>query len=173
MGILWGFVAYMIPLEMWGQLIFSLIIITSLFIITVYDLKYMEIPDEVSLPTIIFLLFTLPFSWTISWDNALIGAVIPLGFFGFQILISRGKWMGMGDLRLGAIMGLTLGWEKTIFALFIAYFLGALTGIFLIIIREKRLSSHIPFGPFLAIGMVVGMFAGDEMILFWKEVMAI
>ncbi len=167
MGVLWGFltwiqsVSFPSPSAEWMQFFFSLIVFSTLLIVTVYDLKYMEIPDEISLPLLIFLIFSLPLSFTPSWQSAVWGAMIPVGFFGLLFLISKGAWIGLGDLRLGAIMGFLLGWQNTLVALFLAYFLGAAVGIILIVLQRKKGKSMIPFGPFLVLGTFVAYFWGE------------
>ena len=73
--------------------------------------------------------------------------------------------MGMGDVKLVALMGLVLGWPKIVVALFLAFLTGALIGVILVIMGEKRLNSHIPFGPFLTAATLISLFWGG---LIWQ-----
>ncbi|PIY78426.1 MAG: prepilin peptidase, partial [Parcubacteria group bacterium CG_4_10_14_0_8_um_filter_35_7] len=75
------------------------------------------------------LLLKIPFT------NLFLGGIIVSGFFLLQFLVSRGKWIGGGDIRLGFLMGVMLGWPKAIVALFLAYIIGALIGVILIILK--------------------------------------
>jgi len=64
--------------------------------------------------------------------NLLAGGFLIGGFFAFQFLLSGGKWIGGGDIRMGLLMGFMLGLELGIVALFISYVLGAIVGVGLI-----------------------------------------
>ena len=135
-------------------------------ILFIYDLLYMQLPDEVSLPAIVVLFGFTFLDFTPTWQDALIGAAIPLGFFGAQYLISKGKWIGEGDFRLGILMGFILGWKLTIVALFLSYILGSIVGVYVLASKSKKMSSQLPFGPFLILGTIITLFAGNE-ILDW------
>jgi len=63
-------------------------------------------------------------------------------------------------------MGLFLGWPKILVALFLAFFIGAIVGVALIILAKKNLKSEIPFGPFLVSGTFLALFFGQK-ILDW------
>ena len=71
-------------------------------------------------------------------------------FFFLIVLISKGKGMGFGDVKLAGLMGLILGWPNIIFALFLSFLSGATVGLALVILNKKGLKSQIPFGPFLS-----------------------
>lgn len=141
----------------------NLIFIGFLVIIFVYDLKYYLILDQITFPAmavaIIFNLF-LGFSWL----NLLIGLIIGLTFFALQLAVSDGRWLGAGDLRLGALMGLMLGGSGTVVALFFSYIIGAVIAVFLIIWGKKELKSQIPLGTFLAIGTLIALWWGQSVV---------
>jgi len=63
-------------------------------------------------------------------------------------------------------MGLFLGWPKILVALFLAFFIGAIVGVALIILAKKNLKSEIPFAPFLVTGTFLAMFFG-ELLIEW------
>ena len=63
------------------------------------------------------------------------------GFFLLQFVVSSGKWIGGGDIRLGVLMGLILGWKLLLVALFLSYLVGAVIGIILIAKKKKKMSS--------------------------------
>lgn len=145
--------------------------IAVLVAITFYDLYYTIIPDAISLPAIViaFALTVFPFTPTIS--DALFGALIPFTFFALQIVISKGKWIGGGDLRLGLLMGAMLGVSQVLVALFLAYFIGSIVGIALILTKKKTAQSKIPFGPFLSAGTFIALFWGQYILdWYWQGV---
>lgn len=160
------------------------VMIAFLIVIFVYDLRWQLILDQVSLPAmIVALLLNLELIILLSQDNfsaAYIGkslimlvlaAIVGGGFFLLQFYISKGKWIGGGDIRLGALMGLILGWPQIIWALILAYFIGALVSVGLIAGGKKTWSSQIPFGTFLSIATLLILFWGNEMVNWYLGVL--
>lgn len=98
--------------------------------------------------------------------DGIIGAFVLFAFFGLVILITKGRGMGLGDLKLGIFMGLVLGFEKALLALMIAFINGSVIGIILILKDRKNLKKTIPFGPFLVLGSLLALYYGKE-ILDW------
>jgi len=79
--------------------------------------------------------------------------------------------MGMGDVKLAFLMGLLLGFPQILLALFLAFLIGAIIGLSLIMLKKKTLKSEVPFGPFLIIGTFIAMFWGEKIInLYLKYV---
>ena len=85
-------------------------------------------------------------------------------FFLTIVLISRGKAMGIGDIKLAFFMGLFLGFPNILVALFLAFLIGAIIGVGLILAKRKTLKSEVPFGPFLVTGIFIALFWGEKMI---------
>lgn len=140
-------------------------LISTMIIIFIYDLRWYLILDIISLPScIIILIFNLYLG--IDWKNLLLASIVGGGFFLAQFLISRGRWIGGGDIRLGFLMGLALGWPKIIVALFLAYIIGSIIGLSLIWLGYKKIDSQVPFGVFLSIATIIVLFWGD-FILRW------
>jgi prepilin signal peptidase PulO-like enzyme (type II secretory pathway) len=75
--------------------------------------------------------------------------------------------MGFGDVKLGVFMGLALGWPDILTALFIAFTAGMFWGIIAIAAGKKSMKSYLPFGPFLAFGMIGAMLAGNIIVEFY------
>ncbi|MAF13474.1 MAG: prepilin peptidase [Parcubacteria group bacterium] len=145
---------------------FSYVVFVSfLIIIFVYDLKHYLILDKVSLPAMV-VAFVANLILGLSLFNLIIGALIGGGFFAAQYFISKGKWVGGGDIRLGILMGLILGWQLLLVALFLAYLIGAIFGLSLIALNKKKMSSQVPFGPFLTVATLVSLIYG-QVILNW------
>jgi prepilin signal peptidase PulO-like enzyme (type II secretory pathway) len=136
-----------------------------------YDMYHYEIPDIIIVPAIFFsallsiMTLGIPF-FAPPFLDALLGVLIALIFLGGQVWISRETWMGMGDVFIGIFMGIILGWQLTLVALFFAYIIGAVIGILLILVYGKKGKSHIPFGPFLSLGTLLALGVGNE-ILNW------
>ncbi len=140
--------------------------IAVLIVIFIYDLKWYLILDKVTLPAIV-----TAFVWNalfgISWYTMFVGAAIAGGFFFLQFAVSHGRWIGGGDIRLGALMGVMLGWQQTLVALMISYIVGSVVGVGLLATKKKTAKSHIPFGTFLSIGTVVVLLYGEKIITWY------
>jgi len=168
-------------------LLFYLFIAVCLIAIFVYDLKYSLIPDRIIWPAIIvnlvyaasaIILYLLkykeifyrlyPHTWPEVYNPwyILYGVLIGGGFFLILVLVSRGRWMGGGDIKLGILMGLLLGYPLIILALMIAFVTGAICGLILIALKKKTMKSQIPFGPFLIAATFISLFWGAQ-ILNW------
>lgn len=134
-----------------------------LLVITAYDLKHKIIPDKLSL-----LFGVLAFISLFFFGSNLVnfhfyphipsilsffsGPLIAFPFFLFWF-VSSGKWMGFGDVKLALGLGWFLGFLLGLSALVLAFFIGAIVGIFLIISRKGYgMKSEIPFAPYLVFG---------------------
>jgi len=143
------------------------IIFFTLLFIFIYDLKYSEIEDVVLLPaTALVLIFSLFLGQ--SFLPIIFSALIGVVFFGAQYLITKGKGIGLGDLRIGLFMGIACGnWQYLLVAIFFAYIIGALVSLILILKKKKKMKSAIPLGPFLVIGTLVAFLFGDKIITLY------
>ena len=167
-----------------NELLFYWVSSCFLIIIFVYDLKHYIIPDKIIYPAIVItflyqFLKSLEFeNWNLFgiWDlpacaggefgilKPILSALFASVFFLMIVIFSRGKWMGMGDVKLAFFMGLFLGFPNILAALFLAFFIGAIIGLGLIISGKKKLSSEVPFGPFLVSGTFLALFLGQDII---------
>ncbi len=144
----------------------DVLFVSFLTVIFLYDLYYYLILDKVVVPAVIIaVLFNLYLG--IPWVNLVLGAVLGGGFFLLQFIVSKGRWIGGGDIRLGALMGCMLGWKLTLAALFMAYVGGAFVGIFLLIFGGKKMSSKVPFGTFLSAATVVSLVYGEQLVSWY------
>ncbi|OGY44142.1 MAG: hypothetical protein A3B89_03285 [Candidatus Buchananbacteria bacterium RIFCSPHIGHO2_02_FULL_40_13] len=148
----------------------NLIFVGFLIIIFIYDLKWYLILDKITWPAMVIALI-LNLIIGFSWLDLLLGAVVGFGFFALQYIVSNGRWIGGGDLRLGALAGLMLGLKAVIVALFFAYIIGALISVFLLIWGRKELKSQIPFGTFLALGIFLALLWSQEVINWYLSIL--
>ncbi len=162
------------PLELMN-LLFWLFFASSLIAIFVYDLKHQIIPDEIIYTVLVFGLVYVGINTLLGGNlpyltDHLLSGLIAGGFFYSLAAVSNGKWMGGGDIKLVAFMGLILGWQGVLIALYVAFILGAIVGVFALLSGEKKLGSKIPFGPFLVIGTFVGLTYGEKIISFYVKI---
>ncbi len=150
--------------KLWLTLLRDWFIISVMIIVFIYDLRWYLILDIITLPAIVIVLILnliLGFNWFILLLASLIGG----GFFLLQFVISRGEWIGGGDIRLGVLMGLALGQiDYLITAIMLAYFIGSIVGIGLMVFKKKQWGSKLPLGVFLSLATIITMFAGFEII---------
>lgn len=86
------------------------------------------------------------------------------GFFYVLIIITKGKGMGGGDVKLGAFIGLMLGFPNAVLALILSFLTGAVFSVGLIVSGKKHFGEIIPFGPFLVFGSLIALFWGNQII---------
>ena len=163
----------------WIVLMYLLATFSGLFAILVYDFKHYIIPNKIIYPLIALVLgfgiLNLFGNWNLkienfnSWQEIILSLLIPL-FFLFLIVISKGKWMGMGDVKLALFMALFLGWPSVLVAVFSAFWLGTLVGLPLVISGKKKMQSQIPFGPFLIIGTFIAFFWSSQIIQWYLSI---
>lgn len=143
--------------------------LAGIFLITVfifvYDLKYLLIPNGA-----VFLgaVWTLSGLWYFDYDffTSTLTAALMFSFFFLPYFLSKGKWMGGGDAKLGLFLGLWLGWPAVLEALLLAYVLGMVIGLALVACGRATFKSKVPFGPFLIAGSWIAYMYGEE-ILEW------
>ncbi|MDO8669037.1 MAG: A24 family peptidase, partial [Candidatus Buchananbacteria bacterium] len=142
----------------------------------VYDLKHYIIPDKVvysaiAVSGIWYLVSGIFLDIYTRYEilNTIYSAFGAASFFLAIVLISRGKWMGVGDIKLAFLMGLILGWPNISVALFLAFLIGAIIGVGLMIFGKKTIKSEVPFGPFLVAGTFIALFFGREIINWYVQ----
>jgi prepilin signal peptidase PulO-like enzyme (type II secretory pathway) len=76
--------------------------------------------------------------------------------------------MGGGDIKLAAMLGAFLGWQKIFLVFFVSALLGSLIGIISLYLSKEVKKTHaVPFGTFLALGAIITVFFGDTLISFY------
>lgn len=94
------------------------------------------------------------------WVSRVIGAVFGFVFFEFLVLVTKGKGIGMGDVKLALPLGLLFGWPDILLVVGSAFVCGAFVGIVLIMMKKKTMQGTLPFGPFLTFGAAFVFFFG-------------
>ncbi len=98
------------------------------------------------------------------WLQRLVGVILGLILFGGIYLLTRGKAMGLGDVKFAGALGILLGWPDVILALLLAFLVGALTAVPLLIIGRAAMKDALPFGPFITIGVTLVFFFGYHIL---------
>lgn len=146
----------------------------GLAVMFIYDLKWFLLPNSVSFTVIglgiinvILLLITSPDKWVVLAEA--VGSILILsGIYWFIYEVSKGKWIGFGDIKLGLGLGLLLAdWKLAFIALFAANLIGCLIVLPAMMLGKLKRDSHVPFGPLLITGFVIASFFGYFIIDNW------
>ena len=99
------------------------------------------------------------------WINHLFAAFFGLASFGLIVILSRGRGMGLGDVKLAGALGLLLGWPDILLTILLAFITGAIWSIILMARGKKGFKSTVPFGPFIGLGSTLVMLFGKQIVL--------
>ncbi len=153
-------------------IIMSLLVI-SLIVASFIDLEHELIPDVITLPGLgigIIISFILPHLQgtgvhLLALRKSVLGSVVGAGsIYAIGLLgkaIFKKESMGGGDVKLLAMIGAFVGWEKVLVTFFVAPLFGSVVGI---ILKLKEKKEHIPYGPYLSLAAVISILWGDEII---------
>ncbi len=168
---LWHNAGAVVP-QITPEIVRDWIILTFLVFVFLYDLKYGEILNFTTIwPGLILFFTAMVFGWQ-SLDSMFFGALFGAGFFLFLYAVSKGRWIGGGDVRLGFFMGIILGWPNVLVAFFVAYMTGAVISLLLIALKKKTLKSRTAFGTYLVFGTIVAMFFCNNIITWYLSLIA-
>ncbi len=123
-------------------------------------------------PIVLFVVFSLLYFFTVLGTNLLnlalaviVCSIIPL----FLVLVSREKWMGWGDVLLSFGVGALLGYPNSLVAIFLAFLVGALSGIITLSVNKD--AKTLAFGPFLLVGCLLSILVAPQLIAGYYRLM--
>lgn len=145
-----------------SQVIFLLIFISIIF----SDFLYFIIPDEIIIPAIGLALLYGIFFKRGELPSLLITGLVLGGIFAIIFIVSHGKWVGFGDVKLLMLIGLLFGYPLGFLVLLISIWLGALWGIGLMVLKRATMKTALPFGIFLSIVSIIFIILKNEIQLF-------
>ena len=158
--------------QAWGSFALWLVYIVALAALFVYDVRWMLLPNAVILPLIglacidAALRVSLqpgPFALQIV-EYAGFGAAALGGTYLLLYMLSKGRWVGFGDVKLGLFMGIVLGWQLALLTLFLANMLAFIVVLPGLVSKKLSRQSKVPFGPFLIVGFIVAGVWGNYLI---------
>ena len=147
----------------------------ALLVMSVIDIRLGIIPDEIN---IFLLVLGILLALVPGWQGSavlgrVIGALAAGAFFALLIAVTRGKGMGMGDLKLAIPLGLIFGWPDIVFVLAFSFVIGAVLGVIAVARGKNTMKGTLPFGPFLALGATTMFFWGAPMLNWYFSVIGI
>jgi leader peptidase (prepilin peptidase)/N-methyltransferase len=143
---------------------------TALIALFGIDLHHQILPNVITLPGI-----GVGLAWSLvappGWRDALIGAILGGGILyaiaWSYYLVRREEGLGMGDVKMLAMIGAFLGWQAVLVTLILATFSGALVGVGLMAFSRGDMRLALPFGTFLALGALAAMLVGDPLVAWY------
>jgi leader peptidase (prepilin peptidase)/N-methyltransferase len=160
------------------ELAFAVIYASIFIVIFAIDLE-----QELILNIVVFPAMILAFAFSFFWGgfeefwpkvgpgfllSALLGGAVGFVLMLLPYLLTRGRGMGYGDVKLAAFIGLMSGFPLVVVALLVGIVVGGLVAVFLLVSRAvKSRKAAIPYGPFLAVGAMVALIWGDKIFQWW------
>jgi leader peptidase (prepilin peptidase)/N-methyltransferase len=168
-----GFFSLILLLR-YGISIFYLIyfaFFSSLTLITFIDLSHRIIPDAISLPGIVI---GVVVSWLhpqMSMVKSLIGILVGGGSLYLVAiiyeLVTKREGMGVGDVKLLAMIGAFIGWQGVLFTIFCSSLIGSIVGVTMMLVTSADSKYAVPFGPFLSLGAITYVLWGENLIAWY------
>lgn len=155
---------------LWGLILWALIL-TMFVILFAYDSKWFLLPDVVAVPLILLAtayagiyIITAADPYVLALSTVA-SVTILSGLYLVLWLISRGAWVGFGDVKLGLVLGLLLmDWRLALLTLFLANFIGTIIVLPGLVMGKLSRGAHIPFGPLLIAGFFIALIFGNALI---------
>ena len=167
-ALLWLLIAVFTPP---GWLLASrLVLVTALIVLFMIDLEHQLLPDVITLPGIV-VGFAFSFLSGLGPVDSLIGILVGGGvLYGIAAgyyLLRKEEGMGMGDVKMLAMVGAFLGWRAVLLTLVLSSFAGAVIGVLIIAWNRGDMKYALPFGTFLALGTLIAMLAGEDLLAWY------
>lgn len=145
--------------------VLSLIIAFLLTALMVIDILDGVLPNMLNVWAMIAILFLLIFSQytTLEWFNSIIAALVGFGFFIALWLVTLGRGVGVGDIKLALVLGLLVGTPGVYYLIMLSFVIGAIYVLPLILIGKTKWKQKIAFGPFMILAYYLVYFLGEEM----------
>jgi prepilin signal peptidase PulO-like enzyme (type II secretory pathway) len=156
------------------------VFIVGLLALAIYDLRWYLLPNRIIFPLIGLALLQVCLQLIVfkgglgSLLGPIWGVLIGGGIFWLLFQVSRGKWIGGGDVKLGALLGLILGGPAMSFLMiFGASVTGTIIALPLLALKRIKRTSRVPFGPFLIVSAVFVELFGAAIIAWYRRQLGI
>ena len=139
----------------------------ALIVLFAIDLEHQILPNVITLPGVVVgLAFALvaPPGWRASLIGAAAGGGVLYAIAAGYYYLRHEDGLGMGDVKMLAMIGAFLGWQLMLLTLVLASLSGALVGVAIIVFQRGSMKYALPFGTFLAVGAAVAMLVGQPMV---------
>jgi leader peptidase (prepilin peptidase) / N-methyltransferase len=151
-------------------LISRLVFAGAMIVLFVIDLQHRILPNIITIPGVfvgfLFSLF-LPPGWVSSAIGIGVGGGILLVIAEAYYRVRHEEGLGMGDVKMLAMIGAFLGWQLTLLTLVMSSFIGSVVGVVMIVSGKGDMKYALPFGTFLALAAIVAGLGGEEIIAWY------
>lgn len=153
-------------------LLSRLVFACAMIVLFVIDLQHRILPNVITLPGV---LIGFVFSWFLppGWFDSLIGITAGGGILLLMAeayyRIRKEEGLGMGDVKMLAMIGAFLGWQLMLVTLVLSSFMGSLIGLTVIALKKGDMKYALPFGTFLAVGALVSSVAGEALLRWYLQ----
>lgn len=165
------FVGCLLRFGLTPQAVVAMLFASLMLVLALIDFDHMILPDRLTLPgTAVGIATQLaaPLAGLVpAVIGALFGAGILLAVWGLWLVVRREEGMGLGDVKMLALVGAFLGWQGVLVTLFFGALTGSVVGLALMRWGSLDMRSKLPFGVFLALGAVVALFSGDALVSWY------
>jgi len=142
----------------------------AMIVLFAIDLQHKILPNVITLPGIVAGLLLSEVAGP-GWQASLIGAAAGGGMLWsiaeVYYRLRKEEGLGMGDVKMLAMIGAFLGWKLMLLTLVLASFSGSIVGVIVMMFRKESLKYALPFGTFLAVGAMVAAAAGDRLVAWY------
>jgi leader peptidase (prepilin peptidase)/N-methyltransferase len=146
------------------EVLLAWFVVAVLVCLALIDMDHMIIPHVIALPGAAIGLGTSIALHPDKWWLYLVSAGGAATFCFLLAVLWPGGGMGGGDVTMALFVGSVLGYPAVLVGFFLAFLLGTLVGLYILIVQKKSRKTRVPFGPFLSLGTYVGFFAGEQII---------
>jgi leader peptidase (prepilin peptidase) / N-methyltransferase len=158
-------------------------VMSILLIVFMIDFEHFLILDKVVFPSVVIILALNSIADVVSGSLGLDMRSLVVGGIGMAALFfsifyalwyfSSGKWIGFGDVKFMLVLGLALAWPLTLVGLFLAFVVGGILGMVLIVLGKKSMQSKLPLGTFLSAGSVVALLWGMPLLSWYWSLITV
>jgi prepilin signal peptidase PulO-like enzyme (type II secretory pathway) len=155
---------------------FWLIFLTGFAALIIYDVRWTVLPDRITYPLLSLAIVQAFLKVIYNTDHigrfavGFWGLVVGGGIFYLIFQLSDGRWIGGGDVKLGAMLGLITGGPiKAMLVLFMAALIGSGYSLPLLAAKKIKRDSQVPFGPFLIIACIIVQLTGTGLVDWYKR----
>lgn len=153
-----------------------LAILTGLVALAVYDIRWFLLPNKLIYPLAVLAVAQAVIAIANSSEpltallNTVLGVIVGGGIFYALFQVSAGKWIGGGDVKLGALLGLIVATPgRAVLFIFFGSLLGSLVSVPMVARGNLKRTSVIPFGPFLIIGGIATVLFGADVLNWYQQ----
>jgi len=182
-------------LRFWLTLVADTLFVSLIVPLVFIDLRHKLLPNVITYPGVV-LMFVMrmlaPDPWQLArtptllvsagrpdWVRAMVGAALGAAVGGGSLWLVREAYfrlrhvegMGLGDVKMMLMVGAFLGWQLTMFKIFMASLLGSIIGVLLIAMRDANMKMELQFGAFLGPSSIIALFVGQDLIDWYLKML--